>query len=76
MKKQLRGSLLLVLATLIWGSTFVAQDVGIELVGVFTFQAVRMLLGVLVLLPVIILQVLKISSGTAFQTKQCRLPDK
>lgn len=53
MKKQLQGSLYLVLATLIWGSTFVAQSVGMDYVGPFTFQATRCLLGVLFLLPVI-----------------------
>ncbi len=53
MKKQLQGSLYLVLATLIWGSTFVAQSVGMDYVGPFTFQATRCFLGVLFLLPVI-----------------------
>jgi len=53
MKKQMQGSLALVLATVIWGSAFVAQSVGMDLVGPFTFQAVRCALAVVGLLPVI-----------------------
>lgn len=54
MKKQLRGSIFLLLATIIWGSAFVSQSVGMEHIGPFTFQAVRCFLAVLGLLPVII----------------------
>lgn len=53
MKKQLRGSLYLLLATVIWGSTFVAQSVGMDYIGPFTFQAVRCGLAVIGLLPLI-----------------------
>lgn len=41
------------MATLIWGSTFVAQSVGMDYIGPFTFQAVRCALAVIGLLPVI-----------------------
>ena len=51
MNKQLRGTMLLLLATVIWGSAFIAQSVGMELIGPFTFQAVRCLLAVLFLFP-------------------------
>lgn len=51
-KKQIRGSFLLLLATVIWGSAFIAQSVGMELIGPFTFQAVRCALAVLFLFPV------------------------
>lgn len=51
MSKQIRGSLLLLLATVIWGSAFIAQSVGMELIGPFTFQAVRCALAVLFLIP-------------------------
>lgn len=51
MKKNLRGALLLLLAAVIWGFAFVAQSVGMEKIGAFTFQASRMLLASLVLLP-------------------------
>lgn len=53
MKKRLQGSFCLVLATIIWGSAFVAQSVGMDHVGPFTFQAVRCFLAVIGLLPVI-----------------------
>lgn len=41
------------LATIIWGSAFVAQSVGMDHIGPFTFQAVRCFLAVIGLLPVI-----------------------
>jgi len=44
---------MLILAAMIWGAAFVAQAVGMEYVGPFTFQTSRCLLGALVLLPVI-----------------------
>ncbi len=50
-KTQLKGSLMLLLAAFIWGSTFVAQDKA--LTQPFTFICCRMLLGSVVLLPVI-----------------------
>ncbi len=55
MSKQLKGCLSLLLATVIWGSTFVAQSVGVETIGPFTFLAIRSFLAVLALLPVIYL---------------------
>ena len=51
MKKQLQGSLSLLLATVIWGFAFIAQSVGMELIGPFTFQAIRCGLAVLFLIP-------------------------
>ncbi len=53
MKKQLKGSIALIVATIIWGSTFVAQSIGMDHIGPFTFQAARCFLGCLFLLPVI-----------------------
>ena len=52
MRKQIRGTLLLLLATIIWGSAFIAQSVGMDLIGPFTFQAVRCGLAVIFLFPV------------------------
>lgn len=43
----------MLLATAIWGSTFVAQSVGVEKIGPFTFLAGRCILAVAVLLPFI-----------------------
>lgn len=53
MKDKMKGILSLLVATVIWGSTFVAQSVGMDHIGPFTFQAVRCFLAVLVLLPTI-----------------------
>lgn len=50
-RKKWGGALLLFLAAFIWGTSFVAQDVGAETVDGFTYQAVRNLLGAVVLLP-------------------------
>ena len=55
MKKQLRGSIFLLLATVIWGSAFVSQSIGMDHIGPFTFQAVRCFLAVIGLLPVILI---------------------
>lgn len=49
MKKQLRGSLALLCGTMIWGSAFIAQSVGMNLIGPFTFQAIRCALAVVFL---------------------------
>lgn len=53
MRQQLRGTFCLLLATVIWGSAFVAQSVGMDLIGPFTFQAVRCALAAIGLIPVI-----------------------
>ncbi len=55
MSKRMIGNGMLLLAAIIWGASFVAQVVGLDYVGPFTFLAVRSLLGSLVLLPVIAL---------------------
>lgn len=55
MKQQLKGSVFLLFATLIWGSTFVAQSLGMDFIGPFTFQGLRCLIGALALLPIIYL---------------------
>ena len=55
MKQRLRGSARLLLATFIWGTTFIAQSVGMDHIGPFTFQAIRCFLAVIGLMPVIAL---------------------
>lgn len=54
-KIQMKQSLLLLLAAVIWGVAFVAQSVGMEHVGPFTFNALRSLLGGVFLIPCIFL---------------------
>ena len=39
------------LCTFIWGTTFIAQDTGMDEIGPFTFNAVRFFIGFLVILP-------------------------
>ena len=51
-QNSLLHSLLLTLAAAIWGSAFVAQSVGMEHIGPFTFSAVRNTVGFLVLIPI------------------------
>ena len=51
--EQLKRSLMLMLTALIWGVAFVAQSVGVEYVGPFTFNSVRSFIGGLVLIPCI-----------------------
>lgn len=51
MKQKLKGSFALLSATVIWGFAFIAQSVGMDLIGPFTFQMIRCLLAVFVLIP-------------------------
>lgn len=50
---KMRANLLLMVTAFIWGFAFVAQRVGMDHVGPFTFNGVRFLLGALSLLPLI-----------------------
>ena len=54
-KKSLRSDLVLLLAAIIWGFAFVAQRIGMDFVGPFTYNGVRFSLGTLVLLPFLFL---------------------
>lgn len=68
MQKQqipLKNSLLLLLAAVIWGIAFVAQSVGMDYVGGFTFNAVRSLIGSAVLVPLILVLGQKNSDSSA-----------
>lgn len=53
--KALKAELLLLLAAVIWGFAFVAQRIGMEYVGPFTYNGVRFILGALSLLPLLLL---------------------
>ena len=53
------GNAALLLAAIIWGASFVAQDVGKDHVGAFTYNGLRMLMGVAVLIPLILFMQLK-----------------
>lgn len=53
--KQLSHSLLLLLTAIIWGAAFVAQSTGGDLVGPYTFNCIRSIIGSIVLIPAILL---------------------
>ena len=55
-KTQLKGVFILLITALIWGSSFVAQSVGMESVEAFTFNGIRTLLGAAVLIPFILVR--------------------
>ena len=54
------------LCTFIWGTTFIAQDTGMDDIGPFTFNAVRFFIGFLAIIPLAIL----------FEVKKFRLEFK
>ena len=48
--KKMQSNLMLLLTAFIWGVAFVAQSVGMDYVGPFTFNSVRNFIGAFVLL--------------------------
>ena len=58
------------LCTFIWGTTFIAQDTGMDDIGPFTFNAVRFFVGFLAIAPVAILfEIKKFKSEFKLNTK-------
>ena len=51
MNKKIFSLSCAILCSLIWGTAFVAQDMGMDYIGPYTFAASRLLLGFLALLP-------------------------
>lgn len=49
------ANLALLLCAFVWGTAFVAQSVGMDYVGPFTFQCVRSFIGMMALIPVIVI---------------------
>lgn len=60
-----KGVVLLLITAIIWGSSFVAQSIGMESVDAFTFTGIRTLLGMLFLLPFTLI----INKGFDFRKK-------
>ena len=54
LRQSLRADLLMLLTAAIWGSTFVAQRLGMEEIGPFLYTGLRFALGALVLLPLLL----------------------
>ena len=61
---------LLLLTAVIWGLAFVAQRVGMDHVGPFTYNAVRFALGALSLVPLILISDARTRSGASRQAPQ------
>ena len=55
-KVSLKSSFLLFLAASIWGVAFVAQSVGMDYMGPFSFNGARFLMGSAVLLPLVLVR--------------------
>lgn len=55
-KKAAKSSLLLFMTACIWGFAFVFQSQGMEVMGPFTFNGVRSLLGAAVVFPMVLFQ--------------------
>ena len=53
--KKIMSFFCLVVCTLIWGTTFIAQDTGMDNIGPFTFNSVRFFVGFLAVLPFFLL---------------------
>lgn len=53
--QRVKSNLLLLLTSIIWGFAFVAQRIGMDYVGPFTFNGVRFALGGISLLPLLII---------------------
>ena len=67
-RDRIRADVTLVIVAIIWGTAFVAQRKGNELVGPFTFNAVRFLVGGLVLLPLLAWQGTRDTAAAAHQS--------
>ncbi len=78
-RKKMRSSFLLLLTAFIWGTAFVAQSVGMEYVGAFTFNMCRFLLGGAVLLPAVLLMVRRVRQthpeGSPSAARRSRIRD-
>lgn len=51
---KFRGALMLTVTAMIWGAAFVAQSMGMDYLGPFTFNSVRTLLAAVALVPAVV----------------------
>ena len=56
LSRQLTATISLVIASFIWGTAFVAQTTGMDFIGPLTFINIRFLIGVLVILPLFLIE--------------------
>ena len=66
--KEVSSAILLFLAAFIWGVAFVAQSVGMDYVGPFTFNGCRFLIGGLVLTPFALIREKKYEKSNIYQS--------
>ena len=59
---QFLSTIVLVLASVIWGTAFVAQTTGMEFIGPLTFTNMRFLIGGVIVLPFALRELYKIKS--------------
>lgn len=74
--RNIRGPIYLFLTAFIWGTAFVAQSVGTEYVGAFTFNMSRSVLAGLFLLPVIAVMSRRKAGGAGAAALQGAAPDE
>lgn len=75
--KHSKNFILLFIAALIWGVAFVAQSAGMDYVGPYTFNAVRSLLGGVVLIPcVFLLERLNKKQNTSDEQQASQIKDR
>ncbi len=67
MKKKIISSGILLITAVIWGFAFVAQVVGMENVGTFTFNGLRFIIGAAVLLPLCLISWRKMKDKNIFK---------
>ena len=56
-KNPMKGVLLLLIGSFIWGTTFVAQSMGTNHLNAFSFNCIRNFIGVFALIPVLLWQI-------------------
>lgn len=65
MKNQIKGTVFLLMAAILWGASFVFQNEGAKIIDPIAFNGLRSLLGSVALLPVIaVIQLAKKKNGT------------
>ena len=72
---EAKGTIFLLITALIWGSAFVAQSIGMDYIGPFTFSAARDVIAMIVLMPVILLFTDKREDGPSPPIWQQLKPD-
>jgi drug/metabolite transporter (DMT)-like permease len=53
--KQIAANILMVFGSIIWGGAFVAQSIGADNLGAFTFGAIRFFIGGIIIIPVAVI---------------------